>query len=84
MLVFTRQQRDFFLEFKKGFQSILYSREVDLVPIEIKNDLWILGEEVLGDKRYSELKQELIDGGHLQKVEIREVTSDEFIIPDVN
>lgn len=77
MLVLTKDQNIFFLDFKKQFN--LTDKGVDINPIPIKNDLFILGEEVLADERCADLKQALIDGGHLQKVEIREVLTSEFI-----
>lgn len=78
MIVLTEAHKDFLLDFKSKYIDLLKSRNVDIVPIPIKNNLWILPEELFNDRNYIELKNELIKGGHLQKVTIREVLPEEF------
>lgn len=77
MIVLTKEQKDLFLDIKKEFQGVLNSRNVDLVPIEIKGNLWILPS--LDDERYSELKFVLIKDGLFQKFQERNVDASEFI-----
>jgi len=58
-----------FNNIKRGFNFI----DCDLNPVEIKNNLFILGEQVLNDENFIEFFKEFTD------YEIREVKQDEFI-----
>jgi hypothetical protein len=73
MIVFSKDKKDLFLEYKKQYSEILKSRNVDLVPIEIKGNLWILPEQVLTDERFLEFND------YLSKEEVREVKQEELI-----
>jgi hypothetical protein len=77
MIVLTQQQRDFLMDFKKPFQSILDDRHIDFLPIPIKNNLYILPENLLNDEGFKEVKDAL--GDHLKNMVTRDVLADEFI-----
>ena len=83
MIVLTKEQRDFFNNFKLNYEDILSSRNVNIVPIEIKNNLWILPEDVLTDDRYIEMRLALESTGALNEIIFREVSEDEFIKLDI-
>lgn len=83
MIVLTKKQNDIFLEFKKPYLENMLANGIDVIPVAIKNDLYILPEAVLDDERLSELKQALINEDMLSKVEIREVKEDEFLNTEI-
>lgn len=63
---------DFIIE-KAKIQSLLDSNFIDIVPIEIKEDLYILPDSVLTDEIFKEIFV------NFKNYVIREVTEDEFI-----
>jgi predicted nucleic-acid-binding protein len=63
---------DFLIE-KAKIQSLLDNNFVDIVPIEIKEDLFILPESVLTDEIFREIFV------NFKNYVIREVTENEFI-----
>ena len=73
MIVLTATQKDNFNLFKQQFQALLDTRNVDAIPIEIKNNLWILPEKILSNENFTEILPALAGS------EIREVLADEFI-----
>lgn len=76
MIVLTKQQRDYLLNF------LLQNRDkypvwADIDPILIKNDLYILPEVTLSDPAFDEIK--ILLNGDLDGLTIREVDKTEFI-----
>lgn len=82
-IVLNKQQYEFFMNLKKDFEPLMLSRSVNVQPIEIKNEQFILNTEVLNDDGFKELKQALIDGGHLDDLLIRAVNEDEFLQSEI-
>ena len=79
MIVLTSDQKDFFVDFKIAYQTILNDRGVDINPIEIKNNLWMLPEDVLTDERYVEMRLELEKRGAFSEIVLRNVSDSEII-----
>lgn len=83
MIVLTPEQKDFLVTFLNEFKTEMLSEGLTVQPVEIKNNLFILPEEVLNDSRCQKAKQALIDGGHLQKMTTREVLPSELITRNI-
>lgn len=81
-LELTPEQNEWFLNEKKLFSEFLLSRRADVIPVLIKNGNYVLQQEILNDENFKELHEYLIEGGHLEKVTIREIDKDEFITDD--
>ena len=84
MIILTQSQRDFLLELKTPYVSLLRSRMADFNPIEILPDnngapRYILPEAVRIDARFSEIMAPLEESGFFDQVEIRAVLPEEFI-----
>lgn len=84
MIILTEQQKDFLIEFKIPYQDLLSKRNVDFVPIQIKpfpdgTNRYILPENLLTDDNFSEIRQALQDGGHLQNMITGEITNDDLL-----
>lgn len=74
MIVLTEEQKQTVLAAKDNHADILFGRNVDLMPIAIKNGLYILPEDLLQDENFAELHDVIIDNSI-----IREVSEDELI-----
>lgn len=83
MIVLTKEQRELFLAIKESVIDDLLKNNADFVPVEAKGDLWILPEEVLADKRFSKLKNELDKIGEFDKYQKREFDKSEEKDPEV-
>ena len=81
MIVLTAQQNSDFLLFLEKWKGVIPDGH-KLQPIEIKNNKFILPNNVLSDPAFSTLKSKLtIDLGTL---DIREVDKTELIINEIN
>jgi hypothetical protein len=83
--ILTPAVRNAILTHKANFTSILNQRKIDYVPIQIKNNLWVLPEPVLDDIRFSELdlRGELTRRNGNQPVDVRDLLPDEVITPSI-
>jgi hypothetical protein len=82
--ILTPAVRNSILTYKNNFASILNQRKIDYVPVQIKNNLWVLPESVLDDIRFSELDLR----GELGRrngapVDVRDLLPDEVITPSI-
>lgn len=76
--IFNTQQKDWFLNFKQSYQYILDSRNVDVIPIQKGIDVWVLPHECFDDINFIELKNDLILGGYLNNIEVRDLNTEEI------
>lgn len=76
--IFNTQQKDWFLNFKQNYQSLLDLRRVDVTPIQKGIDVWVLPYECFNDPNFIELKDDLTSGGHLDNIEVRDLNSEEI------
>ena len=76
--IFNTQQKDWFLNFKQSYQYILDSRNVDVIPIQKGIDVWVLPYECFDDTNFIELKNDLILGGYLNNIEVRDLNTEEI------
>lgn len=73
MIVINKTYLNNFLIEKAKIQSLLDINFIDIVPIEIEEDLFILPDSVLTDEIFKEIFV------NFKNYVIREVTEDEFI-----
>lgn len=71
MIILTKTQRDLFLTTKEGVINDLLANGADYIPIEAKNNKWILPDEILLDGRFGKVKTELDKIGEFDKYEKR-------------
>jgi 23S rRNA U2552 (ribose-2'-O)-methylase RlmE/FtsJ len=73
MIVINKTYLEDFETEKSKIQSLLDINFIDILPIEIKEDLFILPDNVLQDETFKEIFV------NFKNYVIREVTEDEFI-----
>jgi len=78
MIILTDQQKEFLENFLIPFRELMNQRGADVVPIPLKNG-YMLPEDLLSAKEFTEIKEALLNGGHLNNITIREVTQEELI-----
>lgn len=78
-IVLTLDQRDLFNSVKNGFKDSFNKKGVDFIPIEIKNNLFILPVDVLTDDDFSGLKTALENNDMNLNLLIREVDATEYL-----
>ena len=83
MIVLDAYQKDFITTFLADYRDELLKEGLEIQPIEIKNNLWILPESVLSDPRTQGAKKALADSGHLANMVVREVDPSELIVYDL-
>ncbi|OFY83635.1 MAG: hypothetical protein A3F72_15270 [Bacteroidetes bacterium RIFCSPLOWO2_12_FULL_35_15] len=77
--ILSLDQKNLLIQDKAPFDELHHSRGVDLMPIEIQGNLFILPLEVFTDENYREFKQFLTDNHKIDNPFIREVLETEFI-----
>lgn len=73
MIVLTNTQKENFMLALAAHRPSMIAEGLDIQPIEIKNNLWILPEEILNDERFDASPLEA--AGYT----VREVSQDELI-----
>ena len=79
-IVLTSDQKIFLDDFLSKYKDQMIKAGLSIIPTPIKNDLWVLPTSVLEDERCLEAKKELIQGGNLEKMTIREVLHEESLV----
>jgi hypothetical protein len=59
MIILTIAQKNAFNILKENYRAKLNSKSVDIIPIEAKNDVWILPDSVLTNPAFADLYSEL-------------------------
>ena len=80
MIVLNTEQTQWLTIFMTVNRS-LYPEWAGVAPREIKNNLFILPENVLEDEKFAQVKQAL--GDRLSGITIRDVQPDEYINRDI-
>lgn len=72
-------QKNFLLNAKGKFASLLKQRNIDLIPIEIKNNQYVVPEATLHFADLREFKKDLDDLNFLNNISVRELTENDLL-----
>lgn len=79
MIILTEIQKEKVNSLKVNYAEYFKSKSIDIFPVEIKGNLFILPESILEDIRFSKFIKEL----EIEKFEIREIKEEELIVFDI-